>query len=363
MNWSRFVFRLTVAGLAGLQGFARGEEPAHIRFDGITLGKDTFYTGRLEKKGFEPLSLNPQVQWLDGQGWNVEVSGIGDGNEMGVALKSVDGAIRSQLGLPEGQGLVVLALAPDGPAARVGLSRNDVLLALDDKSLSKPSDLTDYLKAAGDKTVTIRLLRGGKTVLLSAKPAYKVTLSPVVKESHDYYIGVTSEPVDETLRSQLNLEPDGGVVARSIEPDSPAAKAGLKDYDVLISIGEHKLKNRDVFVEEIQASKGKSLQLKLLRSGKPLNVEVAPVIRPQSDSGPVYTISKPVAVYRVLRSAPPVPAIGTRLATITDGTTPTATSTEKQLEEMVKELKELHLAVEKLQRSIQEKDNAGSSKK
>ena len=68
-------------------------------------------------------------------------------DDMGAALTPVDASLRAQLNLPQGQGLVVTNVAPDGRAARVGLNANDILLTLGNESLNQPEDFLNVLKA------------------------------------------------------------------------------------------------------------------------------------------------------------------------------------------------------------------------
>src|SRR5262245_35702388 len=48
------------------------------------------------------------------------------------------------------------------------------------------------------------------------------------------WIGVLGGPVPDELRAQLDIPADQGVLLRHVAPDSPAEKAGLKVFDVLL---------------------------------------------------------------------------------------------------------------------------------
>ena len=52
------------------------------------------------------------------------------------------------------------------------------------------------------------------------------------------WIGVTTGPASAALRAQLALPRNQGIVVRSITPDSPAAKSGLRTNDLLLSVDE-----------------------------------------------------------------------------------------------------------------------------
>ena len=77
--------------------------------------------------------------------------------------------------LPEAQrvgqveeGLLVVAVSPDAPAARAGILVGDVILAADGQTIGSPEELLDWL--TGDrvgKAATLRLVRGGKPTEVS----------------------------------------------------------------------------------------------------------------------------------------------------------------------------------------------------
>src|SRR5262249_4482623 len=97
---------------------------------------------------------------------------------LGATLQPAGDALRAQLAPPPGQGLLVAAMRADGPSAQAGLKQNDLLVALADKPLASADDLTKHLKAAGEATVPLKVLRAGRVVTLQVRPVYRVTLGP-----------------------------------------------------------------------------------------------------------------------------------------------------------------------------------------
>jgi S1-C subfamily serine protease len=62
-------------------------------------------------------------------------------------------------------GLLIVTIAPDGPAEKAGLLLGDILLALDGTSVSEPSEVQAALDAESvGKTLSALVLRGGKPV-------------------------------------------------------------------------------------------------------------------------------------------------------------------------------------------------------
>jgi serine protease Do len=82
---------------------------------------------------------------------------------LGVAVLSPRAArrLRGAVGLPERDGLLVRAVEPDGAAGRAGVSRGDLLVALDGRALGGVDDLYAALDAAAGP-LDLRVLRGAE---------------------------------------------------------------------------------------------------------------------------------------------------------------------------------------------------------
>jgi S1-C subfamily serine protease len=94
----------------------------------------------------------------------VEALGRGEATarpRLGVALAPARAArrMRSAVGLPERDGLLVRAVQEDSPAARAGVQRGDLLVAAGDRELRSVDDLFDALEAR-DGALQLKLVRG-----------------------------------------------------------------------------------------------------------------------------------------------------------------------------------------------------------
>ncbi len=105
-----------------------------------------------------------------------------------------------------------------------------------------------------------------------------------VPVASEYWIGVVCRSVPPELQTQLGsaAPKDRCVLAEEIIPDSPAAKAGVQKYDVLLKIGEKDLTDAADIVKAVEESKGKPITLELLREGKKQTIEVSPAKRPEA---------------------------------------------------------------------------------
>jgi len=86
---------------------------------------------------------------------------VGERPRLGVALAPprVARRLRSAVGLPESDGLLVRAVVDGSPAAAAGLERGDLLVRAGDRELASMDDLFDALDAAGD-TLSLVVVRG-----------------------------------------------------------------------------------------------------------------------------------------------------------------------------------------------------------
>ena len=95
------------------------------------------------------------------------------------------------------------------------------------------------------------------------------------------YIGVTLRDVDPDLQRSLNLRVTHGALVQDITEGSPGDRAGLRAYDVIVSLDEHLVANDDQLIREIAArSPGSAARLRYVRDGHEQNVTVKLAERP-----------------------------------------------------------------------------------
>lgn len=88
---------------------------------------------------------------------------------LGVTTSAAGEALREQLGLPRGMGLIVDAVEPGSPAEKAGLRRHDVLYKLDEQLLITPEQFGILLRSMEPgRTVTLVLFRAGRQQTVQA---------------------------------------------------------------------------------------------------------------------------------------------------------------------------------------------------
>ncbi len=98
-----------------------------------------------------------------------------------------------------------------------------------------------------------------------------------------YWIGLMGGEISPELRAQLDIPENQGVVVRDVVPDSPAAKAGLKQYDVLLRANDDDLGDMSQLVDLVKTAGDQQGQfsLEVLRKGKRESVWISPAERPE----------------------------------------------------------------------------------
>jgi serine protease Do len=98
------------------------------------------------------------------------------------------------------------------------------------------------------------------------------------------YIGVALKDVDADLEHSLGLAVNHGALVQDIAEGSPADRAGLRAYDVIVSLDDHSVSNDDQLIREIAArSPGSAAHLRLVRDGREQSVTVKLAERPPRD--------------------------------------------------------------------------------
>jgi membrane-associated protease RseP (regulator of RpoE activity) len=112
----------------------------------------------------------------------------------------------------------------------------------------------------------------------------------VSAERGEYWLGLFASRPSPALQAHLKLPNSEGLLVEALQPASPAAKAGLEQYDVLLKGNGKPLADVGDLVRLINQVKGGKLTLELLRAGKRETVTVTPAKRPAH--GPVEMVPR-----------------------------------------------------------------------
>ena len=206
-------------------------------------------------------------------------------------------------------GAKINEVSKGSPAEKAGLKKDDIITNVNDTKITGPKDLYDAIgKYKPSEKVQISILKDG------AKTKLTVELAKNVPQSFSYTTpngGMTIEPnwVPNTPRGRGNngmqrfgfelpqmpelnnifgniekpklgisvedVEENEGVKISSVSENSPAAKAGLKEDDIITDVNDKKVKDVDGIKPIIKgATEGTVFKFNITRNGKKTVIEV-----------------------------------------------------------------------------------------
>ncbi|KPK77706.1 MAG: hypothetical protein AMJ89_01985, partial [candidate division Zixibacteria bacterium SM23_73] len=85
------------------------------------------------------------------------------------------------------------------------------------------------------------------------------------------FLGIIFQKIDNNTADALDLPSAEGVLVRSVQPDTPADKAGIKIGDVITEFNGHKVRDGEKFRMVVaEAGPGQEVTLGIVRAGKKL---------------------------------------------------------------------------------------------
>jgi serine protease Do len=97
------------------------------------------------------------------------------------------------------------------------------------------------------------------------------------------YLGVGAQDLTPALAESLNLKAQRGALISDVQPDTPAAKGGLKNGDVITAVNGQPIEDANKLTFSVGAvSPGTKLELDVLRVGKTEKITVTTAERPSN---------------------------------------------------------------------------------
>ncbi len=164
---------------------------------------------------------------------------------LGVAIRDLNPALARQFKVPDVSGVLINQVEPGSPAEKAGLRQGDVVRSLNGQSVDGPDRFRALVAAASPGAeITLGILRDGKSetvkVTLGEQPANLAGPGAGRAPSEGTLRGITVQNLTPSIRDQLGLPSNvRGVVISDLDPNSPAAMAGLQPGDVIMSINRH----------------------------------------------------------------------------------------------------------------------------
>jgi serine protease Do len=200
------------------------------------------------------------------------------GVRLGLIVSEIDPHIQKSLKIDSG--VLVEQVLKDSPAEKAGIQEGDIIVKMQNQAVQDQGDLREQLKNLSDnEEVELQIIRDGEPITIHVKPEKR--------DFRDFhfslgrnFIGVNLQELDSDLAGYFKVDPHAGVLVTSVEPDSPAAKAGIRSGDVLTHFNGKKIDTPELVREEVNDLKeGETAEITLIRQGTQQKVLVKPETR------------------------------------------------------------------------------------
>ncbi len=178
---------------------------------------------------------------------------------LGIMLQNLDKDLIAAFNLENAEGALITDIVPESPAEKSGLKRGDVILFIDGKKIKNASSVTQKvgLQKPGS-TISMVLFCNGKQEKINVEIADRSKVLASSSEGAEK-IGI------EVQGSDSNNE---GLVISQVIPGSPAARAGIRVGDILISVNKQDVTAKEDYYSLLAESLKQKKILLLLKQGK-----------------------------------------------------------------------------------------------
>lgn len=205
---------------------------------------------------------------------------------LGVGLQPIDEDFAASLGLPKRRGELVQTVQDDSPAARAGLKPGDILTKVNGKDVT--SDQTVSFLVANltpGAQVPVELLRDGKRLALNVTLGKRPTEAELQAQTQTFDPDA-EEPMapgtsDTTIEQKLGMQvmaltpqiarslgvpaETKGVVVAAVDPNSDAARKGLRRADIILSANYQDVATVEALLAQVNAAVAEKREAILLR--------------------------------------------------------------------------------------------------
>lgn len=239
-----------------------------------------------------------------------------EGPQIGVTIREVTQDDVTKLKLPSQEGVIVDEVNEDSPAEKSGIKAGDVIVEFDGQKVRSLRQLTRLVRETpAGRSVKVAVIRDGRRTELSVAPEERSSRLLDERRTRDLEdrlrnlernfrfdvapegrlftlppelppgawsrgwgfgagrFGITVEDLTDQLAAYFGAK--GGVLVRSVNDDSPAAKAGVKAGDVITSFNGETVNSSSEFSRmAVRVKDGEVVALGILRDHKSISLKL-----------------------------------------------------------------------------------------
>jgi len=204
----------------------------------------------------------------------LEATGTVTRGYLGVHIQALTPELAKSLNLQDTKGALVADVTTGSPAAAAGIKRGDVIVGFAGKPITETAQLPALVAATPvGTTAPVTVLRDGAEQTLSVTvgklPGERTAAAnqpgtPAAPATGKWGLGLRD--LDAQTAQRVGVAPGAGVLVTAVQPDSPAAKAGVRPGDLLLEVNRTKVTSVAEVQTQAQRAEGGAL-LVLLKRG------------------------------------------------------------------------------------------------
>ena len=197
---------------------------------------------------------------------------------LGVMIQKITPDLAKSFSLKDNNGALVGDVIPEGPAAKAGIQRGDVIVEFNSQEVNNMEQLPKIVaQTTPDTDVSVLVIRDGKPLTLNVHIAILKDNEQKVAQggATDDPLGIQVQDITPELAQSLDLDSEEGVLVSDVTAGLSAAEAGIKRGDVITEIDRKPVRDMSEYKRSLGAiGKGRTVLFLIKRGGTTIYIAV-----------------------------------------------------------------------------------------